>query len=297
MARFTVALCLVTFLGTGPAYGLEGHYRVSEFGNGNQIWFEANFYDERVPDEDQFYQVVPKTGAFFNDAVNRTDNTGGYLRFDFDLTETAGAGGTWYFWGREINPNNQSDYLFVEGHPGDDPIPFDEDPIPGGEGTFGNDKRIFEENVGTDGNFAWWGGGGSHEEAHTKELQDGENSMFIFHRQGNDTVFWDVFMWTDDPNYVASDGDYLAATVIGGDFAECPAEGDTHCHSITILNPDGDKVEEAQDNRTGTYKVTIEDTDDSGDDGLYFLTADNGVDQTTVFGSTDWELIRYFERA
>ena len=136
MTRFAVALCLVSVLGSAPAYGIEGHYRVSEFGNGNQIWFEANFYDERVPDEDQFYQVVEKEGAFFNDAVTRSNNTGGYLRFDFDLSTTGGAGGTWYFWGREINPSNSSDYMLVEGDPGDDFIPIDEDPIPGGNGAF-----------------------------------------------------------------------------------------------------------------------------------------------------------------
>jgi hypothetical protein len=40
--------------------------------------------------------------------------------------------------------------------------------------------------------------------------------MHIFHRQGNDTVFWDVFMWTDDASYVPTDADYEGAIPGGG---------------------------------------------------------------------------------
>lgn len=35
--------------------------------------------------------------------------------------------------------------------------------------------------------------------------------MYIFHRQGNNTVFWDVFMWTDDSTYFPTDSDYKKA--------------------------------------------------------------------------------------
>jgi hypothetical protein len=38
--------------------------RVSNYGGGHQIWFEAEDYDERDPDTDQFYPVVGKDGAF-----------------------------------------------------------------------------------------------------------------------------------------------------------------------------------------------------------------------------------------
>jgi hypothetical protein len=41
--------------------------------------------------------------------------------------------------------------------------------------------------------------------------------MYIFHRQGNDTVLWDVFVWTDSDTYVPTDADYQnAATVLPG---------------------------------------------------------------------------------
>jgi hypothetical protein len=35
--------------------------------------------------------------------------------------------------------------------------------------------------------------------------------MYIFHRQGNNTVFWDVFMWTDSAVYLPNDEDYINA--------------------------------------------------------------------------------------
>ncbi len=89
-------------------------------------------------------------------------------------------------------------------------------PFPGGDAVppFANDDdRIFEEDVPI---WRWWG----RSEGSTKELQDGENTMYIFHRQGNNTVFWDVFMWTDDPTYVPGDDDYINAEPMkAGDIA------------------------------------------------------------------------------
>ncbi len=44
--------------------------------------------------------------------------------------------------------------------------------------------------------------------------------MYIFHRQGDNTVFWDVFMWTDDPMYTPNDEDYRNAKPMkAGDIA------------------------------------------------------------------------------
>ena len=46
--------------------------------------------------------------------------------------------------------------------------------------------------------------------------------MYIFHRQGNDTVFWDVFVWTDSDTYVPTDADYQKATPFCPDRALNP---------------------------------------------------------------------------
>jgi len=198
------ALLLVTM----PAYAVE-IFKVSEFGGGHQIWFEVENYDERNPDENQYYDVVDKDDAF-GKAINRTGTGGGMIRWTFDIGAAGGKGGTWYFWARIINPNNTSDYLLVAGDPGDDKIP-DGPPFPAGDAVppFDNaGDRIFEENQGP----PWVWGRPSHGEGHTKELQNGENTMYIFHRQGDRNIFWDVFMWADDSSYQANDDDYINAT-------------------------------------------------------------------------------------
>ncbi len=201
-----VALLLITT----PVYAIKyNNYKISDYGGGHQIWFEAEDYDERNPDTDQYFPVVDADDAF-GQAITRAGGAGGMIRWTFDISATGGKGGTWYFWGRVINPSNQSDFMLVEGHPGDPQIPT-EPPFPGtssAEG-FTNAHRVFEENIGPP--WAWARSG--HGEAHTKELQDGENTMYILHRQGNDTVFWDVFMWTDSPSYVPTDEDYQNARI------------------------------------------------------------------------------------
>ncbi|MHC4744353.1 MAG: right-handed parallel beta-helix repeat-containing protein, partial [Planctomycetota bacterium] len=115
-----------------------------------------------------------------------------------------------------------------EGDPGDADIPT-APPYPGGIDAppFDNgDDRIFEEDVGP----RWGWAGAGHKQGHTKKLQDGENTMYIFHRQGNNTVFWDVFMWTDSPDYVPTDEDYQNATIVplGRAFNPSPANGVIH---------------------------------------------------------------------
>ncbi len=187
------------------AYAVEV-FKVSKYGGGHQIWFEAEAFDERNPEGDQYYQITDKDGAF-GQTITRAGGAGGMILWRFDTIAAGGKGGTWYFWCRIINPSNQSDYLLVLGDPGDKNIP-DGPPFPGGDAVkpFDNgDDRIFEENVP---NWAWWG----KSEGATKELQEGENTMYIFHRQGNNTVFWDVFMWTDKSSYMPSDKDYTDAT-------------------------------------------------------------------------------------
>ena len=49
--------------------------------------------------------------------------------------------------------------------------------------------------------------------------------MHIFHRQGNETVYWDVFVWTDSSSYRPNDNDYTAAKVMkASDIAVQPME-------------------------------------------------------------------------
>jgi hypothetical protein len=183
-----------------PAYAVDV-FKVSNVGGGSQIWFEVEDYDERDPDTDEYYPVVDKEDAF-GQVINRTGVAGGMISWTFDISAAGGEAGTWYFWARLINPNNTSDFMVVAGHPGDEIV--DGPPFEAG---FGNDKRIFEQSQGP----PWTWGVNPSKEGHIKELQDGENTMYIYHRQGDPNIFWDTFMWTDDPDYVPTDDDYQNA--------------------------------------------------------------------------------------
>jgi hypothetical protein len=193
-----------------PAHAVK-NFKISNFGNAHQIWFEAEDYDERNPDTNAYYPVVDAAGAS-GKAITRTGSAGGMIRWTFDISAAGGKGGTWYFWGRIINPSNTSDYMLVKGDPGDPVIP-DKAPFPGGSGSapfVDSDDRIFEVDVPA----PWGWAQGWDPEGHVKELQNGENSMYIFHRQGDATVFWDVFVWTDSDTYVPTDADFQKATAV-----------------------------------------------------------------------------------
>jgi len=206
---------------TMPAYAVK-NCKISNYGNGHQIWFEAEDFAERNPNTADYSPVVDAEGAF-GKAVGRTGASGGMMRWTFDISAASGKGGTWYFWGRVLNPNNRSDYLLIEGDPQGPPIPSGPS-FPAGDGTapFVNTRdRIFEATVA-----AWGWARSNHPEGHTKQLRDGENNMYIFRREGtNATVFWDVFMWTDDPAYTPTDDDYRNAMVPVAGTASDPLPG------------------------------------------------------------------------
>jgi hypothetical protein len=206
--HMVVGLFLALVL-TVPVYAVKNP-KISAYGKGHQIWFEAEDYDERNPDTATYSPVVDQAGAF-GKAVSRTGEAGGMIRWTFDISAAGGKGGTWYFYGRVLNPNNRSDYMLIEGDPTGPAIPAGPS-FPAGDGTApfvnGHD-RIFEQTVA-----AWGWSRANHEEGHTKQLKDGVNSMYVFRREGqNSTVFWDVFVWTDDPDYRPTDDDYRNAKV------------------------------------------------------------------------------------
>ena len=214
------AACILTLLAWTTclvwAERLEAveNFRVSSFGDAKQIWFEAEDFDARTPEGDDHFVLVSAEDAFGEglNAVNRTGLGGGRLTYHFDLTSIDGQAGTWYFWGRVINPANTSDFLLVDGHPGD--VVPDQPPF---AGDFADVQRIFEQSQGP----PWTWGINPAREGHVKQLQSGSNTMHLLHRQGDASIFWDAFVWTDSPNYVPTDGDYLASRVAietPGDF-------------------------------------------------------------------------------
>jgi len=230
----TLSVLIASLLPATPVHAVK-NFKISDYGGSHQIWFEAEDFDERNPEGEEYYPVVDEAGAF-GQTITRNGRSGGMIRWTFDISAAGGTGGTWYFWGRVIDPSNQSDWMIVEGHPGDPVIP-DGPPFPGDSSAteFTNDDdRVFDENMGP----PWTWGRSDHTEGHTKELQGGENTMYIYHRQGDNTVFWDVFLWTDDPSYVPTDDDYRNAKVVlpGTAYAPIPANGATDVPRDAVLS-------------------------------------------------------------
>jgi hypothetical protein len=204
-AAAAIAVGAMMFLVSDDAQAVN-RFKVSEYGGGHQIWFEAEDFDER--DSDQHYQLGDAEGAVdpidgaFGDIVTNADSGKGWLLYNFDISRARGKAGDWRFIGRIINPNNHSDWLWVLGADGDE--------IPEVAPAFVRpDHIIFENNAATwtwvrDGDFGADGGT-------VNELQDGENTMMIWTRGSSLQDQYDVFMWADDLEYVPTDDDYINA--------------------------------------------------------------------------------------
>jgi len=209
-------LAVVLLIAT-PVLAVET-FKVSNYGGAHQLWFEAEDFDERDPDDDSSFALSDEPGAFGRSITNGGGTRGAaMMRYDFDISKAGGTGGTWYFWGRIINPDNRSSFMLVEGDPGD--------PVLALPMSLGNEKRIFEQsNLGND--WVWAPTPGSAgEESHTKTLKNGLNTMYILNRESRGIM--DVFMWTDDPDYVPTNEDYenAAAPTAGTASGASPGAG------------------------------------------------------------------------
>ncbi|MHC4628850.1 MAG: hypothetical protein ACYTDV_17870 [Planctomycetota bacterium] len=217
LSGIVVALLLTAV----PAHAVK-NFKISNYGGANQLWFEVEDFDERDPADESSFALSDEPGAFGRSisSINSSDGAS-MIRYTFDISKAGGRGGTWYFWGRVKNPNNNSDFMLVDGHPGDQ-VPFTL-PVSG----LVNGQRIFEQS-GLGGDWVWAPTPGSAgEESHTKTLKDGENTMYVLNRESG--AIWDVFMWTDDPDYVPTDADYENAIVptLGGASNPSPSDGAT----------------------------------------------------------------------
>jgi hypothetical protein len=228
---------------TVPVYAGK-NYKISNYGKGHQIWFEAEDFDERDPDTDAGFALSDEPGAFGRSITNTSGTDGAYLlRYDFDISDAGGKGGTWYFWGRVINPNNRSSFMLVDGHPGD-PTPVTSLPVTG----LVNGQRIFEQSLGD----TWTWARTNHGEAHTKTLRDGLNTMYILSRE--DLGIMDVFLWTDDPDYQPTDDDYRNAKALlpGTALTPGPGAGATDAPQDALLSWEAGKFAGSHDVYFGT---------------------------------------------
>ncbi|MFC1716046.1 hypothetical protein ACFL6S_20415 [Candidatus Poribacteria bacterium] len=217
-----VIFCISLFmlLSVVPVYAVDV-YKISEYAGGHQIWFEAEAFDSRDPDSENnpgigFKRVDAETNIdlpddTFGDAlINVQGNDKIWLIYNFDISETGGKAGTWYLRARLINPGNRSEWLWMLGDDGDK--------IPDVKPVFDKgDDRIFDANLGPP--WSWM----SRTEGEMKELQDGENAMMVWHREGDTTVMWDVLLWSDNPAYSPTDDDYRNAEEIALNISVEPA--------------------------------------------------------------------------
>lgn len=202
---FGLALCLL-LIQPFAGFAVE-EFKVSKNGKGEQIWFEAEAFDER--DSDDVYKlgkgekaVDPADDAFGDIITNAGAGKKGWILYRFDISRAGGKAGDWRFVGRVINPSNHSDWLWVLGDDGDK--------IPKDPPVFVRpDHIIFEENIPE---WTWKKTGDFGKDAGTiNELQDGENVMMIWTRQSSLQVQYDVFCWSSDLEYQPTDEDYEKA--------------------------------------------------------------------------------------
>jgi len=202
---FGLTLCLL-LIQPFTSLAVE-EFKVSKNGKGEQIWFEAEAFDER--DSDDVYKlgkgekaVDPADDAFGDIITNAGAGKKGWILYRFDISRAGGKAGDWRFIGRVINPSNHSDWLWVLGDDGDK--------IPKDPPAFVRpDHIIFEENIPE---WTWKKTGDFGKDAGTiNELQDGENVMMIWTRQSSLQVQYDVFCWSSDLEYQPTDEDYEKA--------------------------------------------------------------------------------------
>ena len=117
-----ILTCILALTLTGlipSALDAKDEFKVSKYGAGYQIWFEAENYTSRTPDTDVHWKVEEIKNAYEKTVLGPTGNFGGMLRYEFDIRICGpeAKGGEWYFWARLVNPKNQSDFMLVEGHP------------------------------------------------------------------------------------------------------------------------------------------------------------------------------------
>lgn len=100
---------IVCFLLIQPLTGfaVEG-FKVSQYGDGEQIWFEAEAFDER--DSEDVYKLGKAEGALeptegaFGDIVTNVGGQG-WLLYRFDISAAGGSAGDWRFITHVINPS------------------------------------------------------------------------------------------------------------------------------------------------------------------------------------------------
>ena|GEM_PF-657205 len=202
--------------------------KVSKIAGGYQIWWEAEDFDERDPEEgyklgeeaEALNNLIKITEGFYGTDVtmfpgdsDRQDLKDWWGLYSFHLPSDTSPG-TWYFWCRVsfVGPSGdlESHHLWVLNDPGDGNTI--SKTRPAGEIDDGDD-RLFADVAAFPMGPEWaWHGRNSVMEGLDKELQPGNNVLMVWEREsGFDSVYMDVFMCANDKGYMPKDQDYEAA--------------------------------------------------------------------------------------
>jgi len=225
--RFALGVCLFSAFLVSTAIGTD--IKVSRVGDGYQVWWEAEDFDDRDPEEGY------KLGAEAEQSDNRIKITEGFYGTDitlfpgdsartdlkdwwglYNITLPAGASpGTWYCWARVsfvgASGDLESHHLWVLNDPGDgNTVPKTR---PEGE-IDDTDDRLFADVADFPLGSEWaWHGRNTVMEGLDKELRAGGNVVMVWEREsGFDSIYMDVFVFASDIAYRPSDADYESAT-------------------------------------------------------------------------------------
>ena len=73
--QLTLTIFVALLLLTIPAHAVK-NLKISNYGGGSQVWFEAEDWDVRDPDTDEFFLLVDEPGAM-GTALTRAGAAGG----------------------------------------------------------------------------------------------------------------------------------------------------------------------------------------------------------------------------
>ncbi len=95
MKFVSIAFAFTTVLLIPAALWAVEEFKVSEYGDGVQIWFEAEAFDERSPSGN--YKLADAEGVFkpdgaFGDEVVTNAGGQGWLLYRFDISRAGGEG-------------------------------------------------------------------------------------------------------------------------------------------------------------------------------------------------------------
>lgn len=221
--RLLFALCVIFAFSISASFSTD--IKISKIGGGYQIWWEAEDFNERDPEEG--YKLVTEASesdnrikltegfygtdaTMFPGASNKDNLKDWWGLYRFNLPQDAKPG-TWYCWCRisfvGVHGDLESHHLWVLNDPGDgNTIPKTR---PQGQ-IDDADDRLFADVPGFDMAPPWtWHGRNLVMEGLDKELQAGSNVVMIWEREsGFDSVYIDVMMFANDKAYMPKDQDY-----------------------------------------------------------------------------------------